>query len=219
MIDGGPIVSAITGIDRPSLNAKTGPMLQNWILCADTNPLSALRDGADVSVCGDCKLRGDGGKGRTCYVAMHRAPLNVFKSLGEATPVQPKQLVKQAIRLGSYGDPAAVPTERTHYVVKLARMVTGYTHQWRTCDQELKKFLMASVDSEQERDEAKQMGWATFRIKKPLEPVLKGEVVCPASLKERSCLTCGLCKGGNTCDVVIDVHGAGAKRYINNKGE
>ena len=85
LIDGAPIVVIATGFQRPSANAKTGDMLQTWILRADVNPLQAIHTGRDVSVCGDCPLRGllETRQRRTinrrlaCYVAIHQAPLAV----------------------------------------------------------------------------------------------------------------------------------------------
>ena len=85
-LDGESIVVIATGFQRPSANAKTGDMLQTWILRSDVNPLAAIHTGRDVSVCGDCPLRGflEGNGRRTvnrrraCYVAIHQAPLAVY---------------------------------------------------------------------------------------------------------------------------------------------
>ena len=51
------IVCIATGIRQPSSNAKTGPMVQTWIMRQDTAPHDAQRTGEDEAVCGDCKLR------------------------------------------------------------------------------------------------------------------------------------------------------------------
>jgi hypothetical protein len=56
-LDGAPIVAIATGLAEPSSNPKTGPMVQTWILRADSSPQEAQRTGADASVCGDCPLR------------------------------------------------------------------------------------------------------------------------------------------------------------------
>ena len=46
------------------------------------------------------------------------------------------------IRLGSYGDPAAVPIEIWDNLCSVAANYTGYTHQWATCDPNLKNYCM-----------------------------------------------------------------------------
>ena len=56
-LDGAPIVVVATGLQRPSENEKTGPMVQTWILRSDEHPVSAVHSGADASICGDCPLR------------------------------------------------------------------------------------------------------------------------------------------------------------------
>ncbi len=70
-LDGSPIVAIATGIKRPSANAKTGAMVQVWILPDNgENPLESVRSGEDASVCGDCPLRGILGKKRTPRVSL-----------------------------------------------------------------------------------------------------------------------------------------------------
>lgn len=56
-LDGAPIVVIVTGLQSPSSNEKTGPMLQVWILAQDEAPHRAQWSGADASVCGDCPMR------------------------------------------------------------------------------------------------------------------------------------------------------------------
>ena len=138
-LDGGPIVAVATGLRRPSANGKTGNMVQTWILRADVNPLAAVHSGADASVCGDCPLRGvleplpKGKHGtvnrrRACYVAVHQAPLAVFRAYehGAYEPFDPRehlQLFKgRRLRLGSYGDPVAAPH---HVWASLCRVADG----------------------------------------------------------------------------------------------
>ena len=57
-LDGAPIVVIVTGLARKSTNAKTGALLQTWILRSDMHPIDAVRSGADSSICGDCRHRG-----------------------------------------------------------------------------------------------------------------------------------------------------------------
>jgi hypothetical protein len=216
MLDGKPIFAVLTGIDNPSRNPKTGPMGQVWIMRSDINPIEATRINADVSVCGSCPLKGDKGVGRACYVQLFQAPNQIFKSKA-LLKKPPKNVYRhRAIRLGAYGDMAALPTEITRGIVEASVMTTGYTHQWKTCDQELSKYLMASCDSAADRALAVSMGWHTFRVKHPDQPRLKGEVPCPASKESKTlttCYSCGRCNGQATKDVVINVHGIGSKHF------
>lgn len=55
------------------------------------------------------------------------------------------------VRLGTYGDPAAVPTVVWQTVLAQSAMHTGYTHQWRTCDQTLAHWCMAGPPGGQAR--------------------------------------------------------------------
>lgn len=224
LLDGKPIFSAISGVEYPSRNAKTGVMIQTWTMRSDISPLEAVHSGADHSICGDCSLRGDGfGGERVCYPQLFQAPTNIYNAYAKGkvgySPLGKYLFKRQAIRFGAYGDSAAIPTRFTADPAKLARMHTGYTHQWRECDPDLKKYLMASCDSEKDREEAKALGWATFRVKTASQPRLKGETPCPASEeagKRLTCLTCGMCCGTSkfTKDIVINVHGTGKKHFI-----
>jgi hypothetical protein len=135
--DGMPIVvSALTG---KSTNRKTGAMVQTYILRADIDPINAVRQGADVSICGNCKHRGDGsGKGRTCYVTLMHGPRSVYAAYQRgaypraAAATIPMLGAGRMVRLGTYGDPAMVPVEVWTALVSRATGHTGYTHQWTT---------------------------------------------------------------------------------------
>ena len=74
------IVVIATGLVRPSDNAKTGGMVQIWILVKAENPVAASKSGADEAVCGDCPLRGVNGSERVCYVNLGQAPLGIWKA-------------------------------------------------------------------------------------------------------------------------------------------
>lgn len=216
MLNGKPIAAFVTGIDTISRNPKTGPMAQTFVLAADVDPLTAIKTGQDKSVCGSCPLRGTEGRKRSCYVTVFQAPTQVYRYRDNAKPLRKGLFKNRMIRLGAYGDHAAMPTAVTDRVVKEALGHTGYTHQWKTCDQDLSRYLMASVESEEDRELAKSMGWATFRIKTVDQAKLKGETLCPASEeagKRMTCFTCGKCAGGKAKDVVINVHGFGKKNF------
>tara|TARA_R110002153_G_scaffold48394_4_gene136482 strand:+ start:141 stop:860 length:720 start_codon:yes stop_codon:yes gene_type:complete len=221
-IDGAPIVVIGTGFDKRSANTKTGNMIQTWIIRNDIEPHRAIKEGKDFSICGDCKLRGDGaGKKRACYVIVHNAPLSVYRSYvkGNYEKASTSDLESlgsgHMIRLGSYGDPAAVPLRIWSAITKNATGFTGYTHRWKLAPK-YKVFTMASADTEKERAEAIAMGWRTFRVKHEGEPVLAGEVICPATTVGLSCAACMSCRGTSgslKSTIVIDAHGSG-KKYL-----
>jgi len=220
LLTGDPIVAVATGTPgshNVSKNPKTGPMVQVWILRADVAPMAAKRRNVDDAICGDCRHRGRDGFGSSCYVAPWLAPNNVFKHLGRypraSWPDLPRVLGRQHVRLGAYGDPAAVPFEVWRVVLSTVAGWTGYTHQWRTCDPRLRSILMASVDDLEEFCEAREYGWRTFRVRGADDPIVATvEVVCPASAEgdhRATCQTCELCRGqaNPARSVAIVAHG------------
>jgi hypothetical protein len=236
-IDGSPIVVLAS---MRSANPKTGNMVQTWILRADMGPRAAVSSGADAGICGDCPHRGDGtGKGRTCYVTVDHAPRGIWSAWqrGKYPAVAPSDLPRigagRMVRLGAYGDPAAVPVEVWTALVSRAQGHTGYTHQWRRdIGSSLRTLCMASCDSEADARAAWEAGWRTFRVRRHDGGTLPGEVVCPASDeggKRTTCERCRLCSGnpsrpGLRPGIVIIDHGprsplAVAKRQAGRKAK
>lgn len=224
-IDGSPIVVIATY--KKSLNGKTGNMIQTWILREDISPVDAVKTGKDSSICGDCSHRGDSEmeRGRSCYVTVFQAPRSVwdtvrrnrYRTLTEASDISALGEGRK-VRLGSYGDPAAVPAYVWLALLSRSdRKRTGYSHQWRNADSEYSTFLMASVDTPAQYAEAKAKGWRTFRVKAAEQPILENEIVCPASKEagyKSSCDRCGLCAGNYSSskrDIVINAHGSKGK--------
>lgn len=212
LLTGEPIM-AVAG--QHTINAKTGPMMQIWILRADMDPIQAVKFGGDEAICGDCKLRGDHGKDRACYVQWFRAPVNIYRSkhlnwtvLGLAEAVAGKQ-----VRVGAYGDPAAMPLAVWDIILARSAGWTGYTHQWRhEAHRGLQRLFMASVDSREEQAEAQAAGWRTFRVRHGNDGLLANEVSCPASDEmghRTTCARCSLCRGlaRPAKNVVIIAHG------------
>jgi hypothetical protein len=228
LIDGAPIVVVATGLGRPSRNAKTGAMAQTFILRADQHPIDALQSGADVSVCGDCPLRGllGDGSGRGCYVNVGQSPSMVWHAwrrgaYREFSPMRDLPLFRRRpLRCGAYGEPVAAPFELWRVLTNAAPKWTGYTHQWRRPQfSQFKALLMASVESEREALQAQRLGWRTFRSGSPDSPIGKplvqlGELGCPAAPENGSrvtCAVCGLCAGADhnsPKSVYIDAHGS-----------
>jgi hypothetical protein len=201
LLDGKPIV--VVAITKSS-NRKTGNMVQTYILVDNGElPIANYQSLADSSICGDCKHRR--GLGGACYVNVGQGPTQVLK--GVLRNIYPKnkyaasrECAGRNVRLGTYGDPAAVPADVWRLLLAGAEGHTGYTHQWASGKAEhVREWCMASADSEQEREEARAQGWRTFRVRTAQESVLKGEFVCPASdegNKRVHCSDCLACDGG-----------------------
>lgn len=223
MLDGQPIIAVATGVSRGSRNGKTGAEVQTWILRDDISPTDAVKTGDDVSICGNCVHRGDGmGGARSCYVTVFQAPLVVWKTAqkGGYPVVSPEAagaaLAGKVLRLGSYGDPAAVPVSVWSALVSDVSGHTGYTHQWRTSDA-LRDYCMASCDSAFEQELAAAQGWRTFRVRTAAEPLAPREIICPASKEagaKTSCSACKACGGASAkakVNIAIIAHGAASK--------
>jgi hypothetical protein len=233
-IDGQPIVCIATGLQTGGSNTKTGPMVQVYILRGDQNPLQAVQNGDDVSICGSCAHRGQietnpttgvrRNVGRSCYVTLMHGPRVVWDAYQRGIyPEIPlakarKLLANRVVRLGAYGDPAAVPAAVWEQALDKVTELSGYTHMWRQFPL-LSAFCMASCDSEADREEAKILGFRTFRVRGKDDPKLKGEGHCPASAelgKAVQCAQCLLCGGARSAakaDITIIAHGTGARHY------
>ena len=231
-LDGKDIVMIATGFEKGSKNSKTGSMIQTWILCKDIDPREANKLGLDYSICGDCKLRGTAvdassdrklAKDRACYVAIYQAPLNVWKTYkkGSYDYVQGHNDLAELgkdrlIRLGSYGDPSAVPSYVWDSLLVKSMGKTGYTHQKVNQRYDL---CMKSADSLDAAMASWDSGIRTFRVIDSVNAMVKGkEILCPASEeagRRTTCDSCKLCSGStiNAKSIAIVAHGSGAK-YI-----
>jgi hypothetical protein len=167
-IDGAPIVVLATYSNR---NTKTGAVVQTYILREDINPLEASKTGADVSICGTCPLRGtpttDPARkqavGRRCYVNLGQGVLIVWRAYRKGVYPDAQDSAGRAalgrgrvVRVGTYGDPAAVPDHVWTDLLSEADTWTAYTHQkpWRP------DIAMQSADSTRKRACIGQQGAA-----------------------------------------------------------
>ena len=133
LINGQPIVALA---QSDSSNGKTGDMIQTFILDdSGVDPVTASRTGQDESICGDCPHRGtpnNNTKGqatnRTCYVTLAHAPLGKWKALqrgayGDSVATR-QEIVAfgsfRGVRLGTYGDPCAVPNHVWESLISLS---------------------------------------------------------------------------------------------------
>ena len=194
-----------------SNNQKTGAMVQTWILHADLDPISANRWGNDRGICGDCIHRGQEkslftfrgtAAGRSCYVLL-LGPQSIYRTYvaGGYKTARPDKLSKlgrgRIIRVGSYGDPAAVPAHVWEELLSEADTFTAYSHQsgWRP------DIAMQSADDYHSAVLHWKAGRRTFRVISELGHLDRNnEALCPASKeagRRVQCTACKLCKGSN----------------------
>ncbi len=213
LLDGKPIVVIATYSNR---NSKTGRVVQTYILRADINPLEASKTGEDYSICGDCVMRGTPtsdperkqAKGRRCYVNLGQGVLIVYKSFlrgvyqtGDARDMGRGRFV----RVGTYGDPGAVPSQVWDELLSEATTWTAYSHQsgWRP------DIAMQSADTYAQAWAHWREGRRTFRVITGIEHLDKAhEALCPASKEAGQrvqCTACKLCKGGTAAKFIAIV--------------
>ena len=212
-IDGKPFVVIAT---MESKNAKTGNMIQVWILREDVNPVEAIATGDDYTVCGDCPHRKQADGSRSCYVNVGQAPRQIYESYkrkiyGQLSDLTPEMLQGRKIRWGAYGDPALVSPILFATLNEHAAGHTGYTHQWRQpWAQWCKGLFQASCDGFADYAEASAHGWKTFAVVPKKAKPYSGKL-CPATAQnsQSQCVTCSLCDGAKT-DIFTEAHGTGA---------
>jgi hypothetical protein len=145
LYDGAPIIVIANFSKR---NRKTGGVVQTYILRDAIDPRDASKGGQDVSICGTCPHRGKVttdpvrkiAKGRTCYVNLGQGVLITWLALQRGVYPNAQDVASRAaigagrvVRIGTYGDPAAVPQEIWTDLLRDAASWTAYTHSsgWR----------------------------------------------------------------------------------------
>jgi hypothetical protein len=221
-LDGKRIIGIAT---LKSGNRKTGNMVQTWILPADLEPHDAIKSGDDASVCGDCPLKPS--ESGVCYVLTFQGPLQIYRAWrrGSYPTLAGNNVVSatdgRMVRMGAYGDPAAIPEDVWKALLYPAKGWTGYTHQWRTFPW-LRDYCQASCDNAQDVRDAKADGWHVFAIvprdtnRRDYQRETGAMFMdCPAvtGRKSTTCSACGLCNG-RRADIIIDAHGAGASKLV-----
>jgi hypothetical protein len=232
LIDGKPIVAI--AIPKKSKNTKTGPMVQTYIIRADIDPRDASKSGEDYSICGNCPHRGIAHNRpnkklalkRSCYVNIGQGVLIVYKALtrGIYPTVSGHDAIAaigagRMVRLGTYGDPAAVPSYIWESLLSRASGHTAYTHQSGVASAQARPdYMMISADDLTQARDAWQAGNRTFRVIKNVSEIVKGsEIICPASKEagfRTTCNSCGLCGGAaiKAKSIAIVDHGPLRKR-------
>lgn len=228
-IDGAPIVVIVNKLEG-SANAKTGAIVQTFIIRSDVNPVEALQTGADAAICGDCEhrpvLARKTGK-VPCYVQVAKSVLAVYNAYkrGRYVKADPATIARalqgKIVRLGTYGDPFAAPVGMWNQIIRYAAGHRGYTHQWQRADFDAAAWsplVMASADSIDQAAHANLLGMRVFRVSIGVDKQA-GEAVCPASAegnRKSTCAKCTLCAGTSiqARDVVIADHAAGHARRV-----
>lgn len=231
LIDGAPIV--VIAIDS-ARNTKTGRMVQTYILRADIDPREASKSGADASICGTCPHRGAAtddpaakqAKGRSCYVLLGQGPLVAYQAMRRGVyPVVTGHAAIAAlgagklVRLGTYGDPAAVPSYIWESLISAAAGHTAYSHQAATSGAAFRPdYMMQSADTRADAEAAWGAGRRTFRVVASVADIVNGkEILCPASKeagRRVTCSQCKLCGGASVAgkSIAIPDHGPQRKR-------
>lgn len=208
-----------------SKNGKTGNMVQVWIVPKDEDPLDAVQHGQNSGACGRCALQGKWDEqlqkmvGRVCYVNLGQAPKQIYRSYkaGKYSKYNRRihefLLVEREIRLGAYGDPAALPVPLVRYFATVGSGWTGYSHQLFWIDQrranELAKYVMCSCHTKAQHAEARRRGWRSFVAIHEGQSAPEGAVECPYYTHEVQCIDCQLCQGTSkrAKDVYVISHG------------
>jgi hypothetical protein len=239
LIDGKPIVCIAI---IKSGNIKTGNAIQTHIIRADISPMDASKTGEDYSICGDCIHRGTPtdnpnkkqAVNRSCYVTLYQGPTVVYKTFKRgAYPIASVEDIKaigkgRMVRLGSYGDPSAVPQNVWDALLTDSVGHTGYTHQHNAKTDYSR--LMHSADSKEQAEQAHSTGKRTFRVipvkvweNQGKASLLQSEILCPASNEagnKVTCIDCKLCVGSSikAKSIAIVSHGTG-RNMLNVKGD
>lgn len=230
LLDGKPVVVIATTSGR---NRKTGAVVQTYILRSDIDPREASKTGEDFSICGNCSLKGKAtddpaaktAKERECYVRLDHGPLVVWKSYKKGT-VYPTIRGHEAIaalgagkvvRLGSYGDPSAVPSYLWDSLLSGCTSHLGYTHQNSIPGADVRPDqCMTSAESEEQARAAWDRGERTFRVVTDYSRMVPGkEIACPSDTRGVQCADCRLCGGTSVSgkNIAIVAHGKGAALF------
>ena len=203
-------------LERPSVNKKTGNMIQIAIMPDTKKTIWDIIKGLDASSCCDCSLRPIHAKAlkakgkKPCYVNTAKAINKVHTvTIGKPTDKDYTRLDKEkakgrAIRWGNWGEPALASKRLVERVNHGAKGHTGYTHQYKKAwARWCKKFFMASIDIAPDSLKAAKNAWSkdwrTFRLIRSIEELdSKNEILCPASKEagnKTTCANCLLCDG------------------------
>ena len=183
-------------------NAKTGNMIQVWIMSKLVHPVESRRTGHDATLqCQGCPYASNQG----CYVsplalmAIWRAfKAGSYSHLEFGTPAWNSFFDGASVRLGAYGNPSMLPLAMLDDITSRASMHTGYFHDWNIMPVDLAKsygrFLMASCEPSNV-SYAQNLGLRTFTVVSEIPSDRSLGIECLADSKGLQCADCGLCDG------------------------
>ena len=133
--DGTRILVLLSGLATPSINSKTGDMIQTYIVRADMAPDIAAKTGGDISICGGCNFRpvavklaaAIGENWVACYVDKIRGPAGAWKSwfAGRVEYVTPAVASARIDKLQRCPGPCRTDCKLDHVHAIHAKLVKG----------------------------------------------------------------------------------------------
>jgi hypothetical protein len=183
-------------------NAKTGDMIQIWIMDRNLHPVESIRSGKDATLqCAGCPLASGSG----CYVSplplmaiWRKFTRNEYPHLNLFSPEWATFWAGKSVRFGAYGNPSLLPLCVVESIATSARRHTGYFHNWQELSSEEAKaygrFFMASCEPWNVA-KANALGLRTFTVLPAGAAVPEGSLECLADSKGLTCAECGLCDG------------------------
>jgi hypothetical protein len=122
--DGARILVLVSGLAEPSINTKTGDMIQTYVVRADMAPDIAANVGADASICGGCNFRPVAVAMAAqadidwiaCYVDKIRGPAGAWKSwaAGRVEYITPDEASSRIAKLQRCPGPCKVGCKLAH---------------------------------------------------------------------------------------------------------
>ncbi len=217
VLDGSPIIAILI---FKSMNLKTGDIMQLHIMRSDIAPLQASKRKLDIAICGNCPHRHS--LGGACYVNIGQGPTVVYKAWkagkypAYSAADHDVRIASRKVRLGAYGDPAALPYSVLENLTNTAIAYTGYTHQLKhkNFDSRVLQFCQVSTDTEKQTKQAHAAGNGSFRIVTDKNQALPFERECLSDSHGLECRDCMKCDGSS--HIFIMVHGSRKSNFLNN---
>lgn len=197
----------------PSVNDKTGDMVQYWIVPACNHPVEN-----DEAVCSGCWFR----EQNICYVVTGHSVNNIWNKYHkggylEQEPELFRKLHAKPDRFGAWGDPSAVPA-RVWKQLARDELFTGYTQHWQKPQfQDMKHLCMASCHTKAQVTKAKELGWTPYYAYEP-GGEYEGAIECPYyENKTTQCRECLLCNPAKGKIIQAPMHGSKAVSWIRSR--
>lgn len=192
-----------TCVTKTSENDKTGNMIQSYLI--DKERINEKR--VYGTHCEKCNIVDK------CYVQHDKVSVRGalkklignqntsyhFVTLDQALTYL--QISNKKLRMGSYGDPSALPLSDLEKIKKAVKgRMTSYTHFWREIPTQYRRYCMASVETPSDRLLAESLGYRCYVVTKDDEEVDTSLVICPNYTHNVTCDDCMLCDGAKDND-------------------